>query len=267
MSAEQDELQLWDEAHMRHEHLLTRLGGIPELPMRMAILRDMLTATAPRETVWHLARLLRGALSGRNPHIDAVHACAFWLIEEQAQQNSELFQDLFMAAHTEDRPEVMNLLRDPLPHMQLPPESRLPEVRLPLERDITLGERRSMARSSNRKLLERLLMDPSELVLDRLLDNPSVQHHDVLLIASRRPTKPELLLTVARRTPWLQQRIIREALVRNPYVHTGIALKLLPTLNIREIRQIALAGDLHPLVAQFAQLLVQLRATLLGPER
>ena len=262
--ATESEERFWDDAHARHDALLTRLSGLMELPMRVGVLSEIFTSTAPREAAWHMGQLMRGAIWGRNPHIDAMLATSIWLLNEQLDQNDALFHDLFLAAHGDGREEVLNFFRNPPPHRELPPESKLPEVRLPFDRDITLGERRSLASGSNRALLDRLLMDPSELVIGKLLKNPNINAQDMLVIVSRRPTTTAILETVARETRWLRNATVREALVRNPYGPTGVGLKLLPTLHIREIRQIASAGDLHPTISDFAKLLVRLRKQIHG---
>lgn len=259
-----DEQDFWEAAHERQEQLLQRLGGLLELPMRQAQLRLLLTSVDPEEACWHMGQILRGALWGRNPHIDAMLACSLWLIQERAQGNFTLFEDLFRAAHTSEREEILHLLRDPPPHRALLEGSRLPEVRLPIERDVSLGERRSMARGSNRVILERLLMDPSELVIQKLLDNPAIQMPDLLVIASRRPTRAEILTSIATHTRWMRQHDVREALVRNPFTPTGISLRLLPTLHSRIINQIKNSGDLHPLLPPFAELLLRLRSKRLS---
>ena len=258
------EEQFWEEAHERHEALLSRLGGLLELPMRVGILAEIFTMTTPREAVWHMGQILRGATWGRNPHIDAMLATSIWLLREQFAENFDLFQRFFHAAHEDGREDVLNFFRSPPPHRILPPESKLPEVRLPFDRDITLGERRSLASGSNRRVLERLLLDPSELVIGKLLLNPNLNNQDMLVITSRRPTTPAILQEVASSTRWLRDPTVREALVRNPFGATGIGLKLLPTLHIREIRQLASSGDLHPAITEFAQLLVRLRKHIHG---
>lgn len=260
-----NEEELWERAQREYQRILNALAGIPELPMRRSLVRESLKGLTPRQACWQIGQFLRGAIWGRTPHIDAMLATSLWLVDERVTaENFALFHDLFEAAHEDERREVLHLLRDPPPHRQLPPESRLPGVRLPMEREVSLGERRSLARGSNRKFLERLLMDPSELVISKLLDNPALQQQDVMVIASRRPTTPEILTTIATHDRWTRYHDVRETLVRNPYAETGISLRMLPTLHIKIIRQVGASGDLHPLINDFADMLVELREKLYG---
>ena len=248
-----------DEVPHRHQRLLGRLTNLPELPMRQAALRQLIVEVSEAEACWHLGQILRGAVRGSATHADAMLTCALWLIEERDQDNWQLFQRLYQHAHAEQRRALLYLLRDPPPHRALGAEARLPEARLPMDRDVTLGERRALASGPRRRLLERLLMDPDPLVIEKLLDNPALRARDVIVIASRRPTTPALIACITRHTGWMQNHQIREAAARNPYAHTGHALRLLPTLAFDVLRQLDSAKDLHPEVNAFAELLVELR--------
>jgi hypothetical protein len=51
---------------------------------------------------------------------------------------------------------------------------------------------------------------------------------------------------------WRTRPPVALALVRNPYVEIGIALKLLPALAAAELRDVSRDGVLHPLVRAVA---------------
>lgn len=256
-----------DDLSRRYDAALRRISALPELPMRRAALDETIAAMDDAEAVWWIDQLVRGALWGRSPEIDAMLACADWLVRLDPKQDYERIQGLFIAAAEAERESVIMLLRDAPPHRALRAGAKLPEVRLPLDRDVSVGERRSLARGNNRNLLDRLLQDPNPLVLDRLLDNPLLVVGDALTVASRRPTTPDLLQIVALKPRWLKEHEVREALVQNPFAATGLALKLLPTLHVQTLRRIRNAGDLHPAIHETASLLVRLREERTAPWR
>ena len=256
-----------DDLMARYGASLRRITALPELPMRRAALGETLNSLDDEEAVWWLDQLVRGALWGRSPEIDAMLACADWLVRLDPDDDYERIQSMYLAAVDAERESVLLLLRDPPPHRGLRVGARLPEVRLPLERDVSIGERRSMARGQDRQLLQRLLLDPSPLVIDKLLENPALTIEDVLIVATRRPTLPELVLMLARKPRWFKEHRVREAIVQNPFAGTGLALKLLPTLHVQTLRRIRNAGDLHPTVHDAAGLLVRLREERTAPWR
>ena len=251
----------------RYQQHLRRIASLPELIMRQAMTRELLATLPEEEVVWWIDQLIRGALWGRQDAMDAMLAMSTWLMALQREDDYERVQGLFRAAHAERREAVMAVLRALPPQRALADGARLPEVRLPLSREVTLGERRAMAAGQDRRLLERLLQDPEPLVLTKLLDNPHIQADDLLSVAARRPTRPELLEALTIHPRWIVHLPLREALVRNPYGQTGLSLKLLPTLPLPMLRQVRLATDLHPTLPQLAALLITLREERTAPLR
>lgn len=251
----------------RFASALRALPSLPELPMRQAWIAQALEALDPLEAVFWLDQLIRGALWGHTAHMDAYMAATLWLIERGLADDYALLQRLFEAAHEEGREAVKFLLREAPPLRALERGAKLPEARLPMDRQVTLGERRQIAVSAPRRLMERLLLDPHPMVIARVLQNPGVRPVDVQVIASRRPTTPELLVEVVRHARWFRVHEVRESLAMNPYNHTGVALRLLPTLHVKTLRRIRDAGDLHRAVSDFARLLVELRERRTAPLR
>lgn len=257
-----------DELLARYEATLRRTVSLPELPMRRTTIGESLDALCVDDAVWFIDQLVRGALWGRNPEIDAMIALSDWLIRLRHDiDDYERFEALFRGAHEAGREAVLYLLRDPPAHRSLGENGRLPEARLPFDRDVTLGERRRLAAGRDRHLLDRLLLDPDPLVIERLLENPTLQTRDVLTIATRRPTIAPLILAVLRHPRWFLQQQVREAIVRNPYSPTGAALRLLPTMGVITLRKLRYSGDLHPMIQEASALYVKLREERTAPWR
>ena len=249
----------------RYEAALRSIGAVAEHPMRRAIFATFVEQEPADQQIWCFDQLVRGAIWGRTPDFDAMLACADWLIRQRRADNYDLFAGLFEVATKDNRDTIKFLLRDPPPHRTLGANAKLPQVRLPIDRDVTLGERKSFARGNNKQLLERLLMDPSPLVFSQLLGNPNITVAQVISAVARRPSVPELLDVVLDHPRWFSEAVVREAVVRNPFGRTGNALRLLPTLNIRVLREIGNSADLHPQVHAFAKMLVDLRERRTAP--
>lgn len=124
-----------------------------------------------------------------------------------------------------------------------------------------LGLRRAAARTRDRMLLDRLCYDRNARVIGVLLDNPRLVERDVVKIAAMRPTQPTVLETVARHTRWTSSYRVRKALAANPYTPRPLALRLLPTLLVQDLRAV-LSGcfDLDNHVAE------EIRGLLLARE-
>lgn len=256
-----------DDLQEAYRATLSRVERVPEIDMRVAVLDEAMRERTPREAAWWLDQLMRGALWGQSPAIDAMMATSTWLMRQRLDDDYELLKNIFEAAHEDDRKAVLSIMRDPPPHRELPEGKRLPEPDLPTESDAPAGKRRQLARGNNRLLIEQLLLDPNARVVEQLLDNPNLVESDVLLIASRRPNTVEILRLIALHKRWYVRREVRHSLVMNPYNATGISLKLLPTLGIHKLRRVRNSNHLHPQVHKAAQMLVELREEKTAPWR
>lgn len=261
------DLEVPDPLYEQYGKLLQSVHRLPELKMQAATLGRMLDGLAVDEQVWCLDQLLRGALWGREGAAETMLAAVWWLIEMRRNDEYDRIKGLFETAHRSERASVVDLFRDVPPHRSLADGQELPEVRLPMDREVTLGERRSLAAGPKRQLVKRLLMDPDPLVIRKLLDNPQLRLQDVKVMASRRPTTPEILQEVIYHPKWFRRHQARKTVARNPFSATGMALKLLPTLGIKVLRRLKFSGDLHPLIHESAKRLVKLREERTAPWR
>ncbi len=104
---------------------------------------------------------------------------------------------------------------------------------------VALGLRKSYARGRDRMRLDRLLHDRNPSVIRLLLQNPRVVERDVIKIAARRPTQPEIIQEIYRSARWIARYHVKKALVFNPYTPVDIAMPLLPYLMRPDLRELA----------------------------
>ncbi|HEY2027652.1 MAG TPA: hypothetical protein VGH20_00455 [Myxococcales bacterium] len=103
----------------------------------------------------------------------------------------------------------------------------------------TLGQRRALARSHDRDTLARLASDPDATVVRHLLQNARCTEREVLLAASRRPQRAEVLEEIFRSRRWSSNRTVRRALALNPYSPPALANAALALLTAPDLREVA----------------------------
>lgn len=103
----------------------------------------------------------------------------------------------------------------------------------------TLGERRALARTHDRDLLARLATDPDPMVVKHVLQNARCTEREVLLAASRRPQRAEVLEEIFRSRRWSSNRRVRRALALNPYSPPALAAAALALLTAPDLREVA----------------------------
>ena len=118
---------------------------------------------------------------------------------------------------------------------------------------LTLGEKRSLARTKERDVLNRLLYDPHPLVVRNVLENPRLTEHDVIKIVSKRPNHEQALRTIYLNDKWLSSYQVKLALSKNPYTPVNIALGLLFFLKIQDLAEIARDRTIHEVIKKTAR--------------
>lgn len=127
-------------------------------------------------------------------------------------------------------------------------------------RPLTLGERKSLARTHDRSLIQRVVRDPHPDVIRILLDNPSLTEEDVVRVCAARPNDPNVLQTVYRHRRWVVRYRPRNAIVRNPDTPLDTALLLAPLLRQGELKEAATSSELAPALRLSCRSILELRA-------
>ena len=218
-----------------------RLAALPEPAMRAATLCEVLLAITPESAAWLLDALATAGRAGGPPY-DVSLLAAIELassdrlpyehrraIFEAAERHGlESCKELLFSAADADADEL----------------AAAPRPLVPGARPLTLGERKSLARSWDRQVLERLVVDPHADVVQMLLRNPRLTEDDVLRIATARRATAAVLDVVLHDRRWNCRPRVRRALLRNPQLPEAAALRLVGLLNRVELREL---GNDHKL--------------------
>jgi uncharacterized protein (UPF0147 family) len=177
-------------------------------------------------------------------------------------------QALYEAAREHELPAIARLFLAASPQAELPATLKKqlkPERALrPADRPLTLGERKSLARTHRRDKLLLMIRDPHPQVVAILLDNPHVTESDVVKIAAARPAVPESLAKVAAHARWSVRHAVKRALVLNPSTPLADAIRIATTLRAAELEE--LAGD-HALPEQLRRHAAEILANLTSRPR
>lgn len=239
--------------------LARSLVALPELGLRVAWLVDWIERSSASLTAHSLDATLGRSIAGDTRAKESALPIALLLARNyEAPWLEELRKEA-------DAHSYLSLSRV-LERAPLAAESEF-ELRVPKygARDVTLGERRSMARRPSRLQIEKLILDPDPGVIRQLLLCSSLREEDVLLIAARRPTLPPLLETIVASDRLMARTRIRNALILNPYAPLGLVFPLIVTLTREDLNLIASSMSINPLLRRAATELVQRLPPLSAP--
>lgn len=224
------------------ELLITRLKAIRDARMRVLALVEALAEGAPRDWVQTFAAVVARA----QQQDDADAKLALEVITHAVAEPGlayEARQHLYMAAVELSMPAIARLFITTSPTVELPSTLKKqlgPERPLrPAGRPLTLGERKSAARTNNREQIGLLLRDPHPMVVAILLDNPHITEHDVVKMAAMRPAVPESLAKIAGHPKWSPRHPVKRALVLNPSTPLADAIRITTTLRAAELAELA----------------------------
>lgn len=240
------------------------LLGLPELKLRLAWLDDQLR----RWPLDGVAQLLDGLCeeSERTEPAarEAVAAVALLFV---SLGECELVERLREEAAGRHLLSLDRLLRraPPGPAELRPPED-LPVPDYGTGRELTVGERRSLARRPHRRAFEKLLADPHPLVIRQLLVNPLLTENDVVRMAARRPARLVVLRELSQAPHWLARTRVRMSVLLNPGSPAEMAIPLLQLCNRPELLEVLASADTGLVLRATARELFERRPPLREPD-
>jgi hypothetical protein len=224
-----------------------RLAALPAPQMRRAALREVLSSLTPADAARLCGELVRRGRDGA-PYDVALLALNAVLDGGDLgyEQHAQLYDQ---ARHLGDDALARLLLSAAPP----PPGTPPPAVAIPGFRELTLGQKKSLARGRRREVLERLLRDPDVSVLRILLSNPRLTESDVVRVAARRPTTAAAQRAVFSCERFITRYTVKRALVLNPYTPSDLAARLVPLLTLVDLEEVAEDSGLAEQVRQAAR--------------
>jgi hypothetical protein len=226
---------------MEVERLKRVLLSLPDLALRTGWLRDFLA----RESEHDQASVLN-ALCEDNERADpqAREAILVVALLFASLGECELVEQLRAQAEARHLLSLSRLVRRaPPPTVHDRPAHELPVPDYGTGRELTVGERKSLARSPNRRAFDKLLADPHPLVIRQLLANPRLTENDVVRMAARRPARLEVLEAIAQSGRWLSRPRVRLAVLFNPGSPPAMTMPLLSVCTRSELADVVRSSD------------------------
>jgi hypothetical protein len=242
---------------MTPERLKRVLLSLPDLSLRV----DWFTAELTRLTSTEAAVLLGAVVDeAESQHADAREALVTIAIF-CADSSNAAFVDALRESALESRLFGLGrLLRRSAPSSIRPlpiEEQRVPDYGT--GRELTLGERKSLARRPDRRAFDKLLHDPHPHVIRQLLENPKMVEADAIRLATMRPARADIVHELVRARRWIGRPRVRLSIVLNPGSPTEVAMPLLCLCNREELSDVVRSTETPLILRATAQELLARR--------
>jgi hypothetical protein len=226
--------------------LARHLAALPALSMRRAALRELLGRLDAEAAARLCGEMVRRGRDGA-PYDTALLALNALL--DAGELGYDRHAEIYEAARQLGDEPLTRLLLSAAPP---PPGRPAPAPPIPGYPELTLGQRKSLARGRRREVLERLLRDPDATVLHILLGNPRLTEEDVVRVAARRPTTGEAQREIFESERFIARYTVKRTLVLNPYTPSDLAARLVPLLTLVDLKEVANDASLTEQVRQAA---------------
>lgn len=104
-----------------------------------------------------------------------------------------------------------------------------------------------------------LVKDPNKLVALAVMRNPRMREDEIVSIASSRSVIPEVLTLIATTRKWVKNYSVKVALVNNPKTPVHIAMKLVPSLMEKDLKNLKKNRNVSSALINYAKKLLQQR--------
>jgi CelD/BcsL family acetyltransferase involved in cellulose biosynthesis len=118
---------------------------------------------------------------------------------------------------------------------------------------MSIGQKIKLALRGNGDARTILLRDGSKLVRRFVLMNPRIGDNEIVAITRNKTIDDDLLRIIADKREWLRLYQVRMGLATNPKTALPLAIKLVATLDERDIRQISKSKNVQQGVAAQAR--------------
>jgi hypothetical protein len=225
-------------AEEQTDRLARCLSSITDAAVRITYLRHTLLEFSTDQVVELLVVAHAYAETRSARHKNLLGALSLALAHPSCEQLRREAASQLLAR--EERQLARSLSQEPGPATE--EAQRVPDFGM--NRPVTLGERKSLARRNDREWISRVIRDPHPDVMKILLLNPRLTETDVVRLCARRPVAGEVLREVFQCSRWIVRYPVKVALALNPYTPLDMALQLAPLLRDQDRKRILDAVDL-----------------------
>src|SRR6478752_6893460 len=218
------------------ERLKRVLLSLPDLALRTSWVRDFLNHRSAHESATVLNALCEDNERADPQAREAMLAVALFFASLGECGPVQRLRDQADARHLLSLGRLLR--RAPPPAVHDRPARDLPVPDYGRGRELTVGERKSLARSPNRRAFDKLLTDPHPLVIRQLLENPRLTEDDVVRMTARRPARLEVLEAIAQHGRWLSHPRVRLSMLFNPGSPPAITMPLLAVCTRSELSEV-----------------------------
>ena len=136
-------------------------------------------------------------------------------------------------------------------------EEGLSKYQIALE--LKVAEKIKMALTGDKEWRAILVKDSNKLVKGAVMKNPRITDGEVIMIAKNKTTSDELIRMILLNKDWMKLYEMKKALIVHPKTPPPKAMRLVPFLTMKDIKELAKSRQVSTMVATAARKELELR--------
>jgi hypothetical protein len=105
--------------------------------------------------------------------------------------------------------------------------------------DMTVGQKIKLALTGDKTIRNMFITSSNKMISTAVMKNPRLTVEEVVKVANSKTTSDDIMRFIARNKEWTKNYNIRMAMIMNPKAPLQIALRMIDSLNIRDLEKVA----------------------------
>jgi hypothetical protein len=125
---------------------------------------------------------------------------------------------------------------------------------------MTMAEKIKLAMIGNKEVRGILIRDPTKATQVAVINNPRITDSEIERIASSKTVEDEVIRLILNNREWLKSYAVKLALVKNPKTPVKAALRLVPHLRSKDLKEVARSKGISNVVVVGAKKILHQRS-------
>ncbi|MBW1981651.1 MAG: hypothetical protein JRJ12_10555 [Deltaproteobacteria bacterium] len=147
---------------------------------------------------------------------------------------------------------IIESARQHLSNLETQQEAKTGKTVFQKIKEMSVPERLNLAMSGDKEARSLLIKDSDKKVQEAVLENPRITETEIVTIANTRTASEEVLRKICTNRQWMKNYRVRLGLVNNPKTPLPIAVRLLSTLMVADLKRLAKSKGIPNVLAQSA---------------
>jgi hypothetical protein len=125
---------------------------------------------------------------------------------------------------------------------------------------MSVAEKIKYATRGNKEVRTILIKDSSKMVVAAVIKSPKITEEEILKVAQNKQSNDEAIRIITLNKEWLKNYSIRLALVHNPKTPPGVALRLMPYVSKKDLKDLAGSRNVSSIISTNAKKMLAAKA-------